>query len=150
MSGNTNALLDKSKLVSDNFDTKELDVLLSSGEQVSCALLSGAIIDLGLKSRSWMGWQIPILTDNNHSSASIINIETKEIIKFISKKGVAIIPGFQGISSSGRITTLGRGGSDLSAVAIAKFFDTDSCEIYTDVEGVYTTDPSANKKAKKN
>ncbi len=149
MSGNTNALLDKSKLVSNNFDTKELDVLLSSGEQVSCALLSGAIIDLGLKSRSWMGWQIPILTDNNHSSASIINIETKEIIKFISKKGVAIIPGFQGISSSGRITTLGRGGSDLSAVAIAKFFDTDSCEIYTDVEGVYTTDPSANKKAKK-
>ena len=149
MSGSTNVLLDKSKLISDNFDNEELDVLLSSGEQVSCALLSGAIIDLGLKSRSWMGWQIPILTDNNYSSARIINIETKEIIKFISRKGVAIITGFQGISSSGRITTLGRGGSDLSAVAIAKFFNTDSCEIYTDVEGVYTTDPKTNKKAKK-
>jgi len=149
MSGSTNVLLDKSKLISDNFDNEELDVLLSSGEQVSCALLSGAIIDLGLKSRSWMGWQIPILTDNNYSSAGIINIETKEIIKFISRKGVAIITGFQGISSSGRITTLGRGGSDLSAVAIAKFFNTDSCEIYTDVEGVYTTDPKTNKKAKK-
>jgi len=149
MSGSTNVLLDKSKLISDNFDNEELDVLLSSGEQVSCALLSGAIIDLGLKSRSWMGWQIPILTDNNYSSARIINIETKEIIKFISRNGVAIITGFQGISSSGRITTLGRGGSDLSAVAIAKFFNTDSCEIYTDVEGVYTTDPKTNKKAKK-
>tara|TARA_Y100001960_G_C14688927_1_gene835327 strand:- start:601 stop:1530 length:930 start_codon:yes stop_codon:yes gene_type:complete len=96
-----------------------------------------------------MGWQIPILTNNKYSSSQIINIETKEIINFISKKGIAVLAGFQGISQENRITTLGRGGSDLSAVAIAKFFETDSCEIYTDVEGVFTTDPSINKNAKK-
>ena len=96
-----------------------------------------------------MGWQLPILTDGNHTSAQIINIKTKEILNFISNGGVAVIAGFQGISTNNRITTLGRGGSDLSAVAIAKFFETDCCEIYTDVEGVLTTDPSIHKKAKK-
>ena len=149
MSGVTNDLLKKSDLISKNFDKKELDVLLSSGEQVACSLLSAAIIDLGIKSRSWLGWQIPILTNNNYTSSQIIKIKTDEILDFISKKGVAVIPGFQGISSESRITTLGRGGSDLSAVAVAKFFDADSCEIYTDVEGVLTTDPSINEKAKK-
>jgi len=149
MSGTTDELMKKSNSISKGFDSSELDVLLSSGEQASCALLSGSILDLGIKSRSWMGWQIPIFTDENHSSANIINIETKEIIKFISEKGVAVIAGFQGISKKNRITTLGRGGSDLSAVVIAKFFEADSCEIYTDVEGVFTTDPSINEKAKK-
>ncbi len=149
MSGETNNLVKKSNLISKNFDSQELDVLLSSGEQVTCSLLSGAIIDLGLKARSWLGWQIPIITNDNHTSSQIIKIQTEEILNFISKGGIAVVAGFQGISTNKRITTLGRGGSDLSAVAIAKFFKTDSCEIYTDVEGVLTTDPSINKKAKK-
>ena len=149
MSGVTNELIKKSNLISKNFDNQELDVLLSSGEQVSCSLLSGAIIDLGLKARSWLGWQIPILTDDNHTSSQIMKIKTDEISNFISEKGIAVVAGFQGISVENRITTLGRGGSDLSAVAIAKFFQADSCEIYKDVEGVLTTDPSINEKAKK-
>ena len=138
MAGATNDLMSKSKSISKNFDSKELDVLISSGEQVSSSLLSGALIDLGIKARSWQGWQIPILTDNNYNSSKILNIKTDEILKFISDRGVAVISGFQGISEKSRITTLGRGGSDLSAVAIAKFFETDACEIYTDVEGILT------------
>jgi aspartate kinase len=102
-----------------------------------------------MKARSWLGWQIPIVTNDNHVSSQIKQIKTDEILNFISQKGVAVIAGFQGISKKNRITTLGRGGSDLSAVAIAKFFKTDSCEIYTDVDGVLTTDPSINEKAKK-
>ena len=149
MSGVTNDLHKKSNLISKDFDSKELDVLLSSGEQISCSLLSGALIELGIKARSWLGWQIPIITNKNYNASQIIKIKTDEILNFISKKGVAVIPGFQGISSEIRITTLGRGGSDLTAVAIAKFFNTDSCEIYTDVDGVLTTDPSINTKAKK-
>jgi len=149
MFGVTNDLIKKSNLISKDFDSKELDVLLSSGEQVSSSLLTGAIIGLGFKARSWMGWQVPILTDSNHTSSQIIKIKTDEIIKFISDGGIACLPGFQGISVDNRITTLGRGGSDLSAVAVAKFFETDSCEIYTDVEGVLTTDPAMHKKAKK-
>ena len=150
MSGVTDDLNKKSNLVSKNFDNEELDVLLSSGEQVSSSLLAGALIDLGIKARSWLGWQIPIITNDNYSLSQIMQIKTDEILNFISKKkGVAVIAGFQGISKHSRITTLGRGGSDLSAVAIAKFFNTDSCEIYTDVEGVFTTDPSINKSAKK-
>ena len=149
MSGITNELKKKSNLISNNFDSKELDVLLSSGEQASSSLLSGAIIDLGIEARSWMGWQIPIITDDNYTASNIIKIKTSEISKFISNGGVAVIAGFQGMTEDNRITTLGRGGSDLSAVAIAKFFKTDSCEIYTDVEGVLTTDPDIHEKAKK-
>ena len=149
MSGVTNELKEKSNLISKDFNDKELDVLLSSGEQISSSLLSGAIIDLGIKARSWLGWQIPIITNENHTASQIIKIKTDEILNFISNGGVAVIAGFQGITKNDRITTLGRGGSDLSAVAVAKFFKTDSCEIYTDVEGVLTTDPSINKKAKK-
>jgi len=149
MSGTTNDLINRSKQISDNFNKPELDVLMSAGEQISSSLLTGAIIETGIKARSWQGWQIPILTDDNHASSQIMKIKTDEILNFISQKGVAVIAGFQGISKEGRITTLGRGGSDLSAVAIAKFFQTDSCEIYTDVEGVLTTDPSINSKAKK-
>ena len=149
MSGVTNDLMKKSHEVSENFNVKELDVLLSSGEQASSALLAGALIDMGVKARSWMGWQIPIITDNNHSLSQIKGMVTNEIENFISKGGTAIIAGFQGVSNEKRITTLGRGGSDLSAVAIAKFFNTSSCEIYTDVEGVLSTDPSINKAAKK-
>ena len=149
MSGTTNDLINRSKQISDNFNKSELDVLMSSGEQISSSLLAGAVIELGMKARSWLGWQIPIVTNDNHVSSQIKQIKTDEILNFISQKGVAVIAGFQGISKKNRITTLGRGGSDLSAVAIAKFFKTDSCEIYTDVDGVLTTDPSINEKAKK-
>ena len=149
MSGTTNELINKSKLISDNFNKPELDVLMSTGEQISSSLLAGALIDKDINARSWLGWQIPILTDSNYVSSQIIQIKTDEILNFISQKGVAVIAGFQGITEEGRVTTLGRGGSDLSAVAIAKFFQTDSCEIYTDVEGVFTTDPAINSKAKK-
>jgi len=149
MSGVTNDLVKKSSLISDNFRAEELDSLLSSGEQISSSLLAGAIIELGIKARSWLGWQLPILTNNNYTSSSIIKIKTDEVLKFISNRGIAVVAGFQGVSSENRITTLGRGGSDLSAVAVAKFFQADSCEIYTDVDGVLTTDPSINQKAKK-
>ena len=149
MSGVTNDLVKKANSISKNFDSKELDVLLSSGEQVSSSLLSGAIIDLGIQARSWLGWQVPIITDENHTAAKIIKIRTNEILKYILNRGIAVIVGFQGITKNDRITTLGRGGSDLSAVAIAKYFEADSCEIYTDVEGVLTTDPNINEKAKK-
>jgi len=149
MTGVTDELKKKSNLISNNFDDKELDVLLSSGEQVSCSLLSGAIIDLGLKARSWQGWQIPILTDANHTSSNIMRIKTEEISNFVSQGGIAVITGFQGVSIDNRITTLGRGGSDLSAVVVAKFFRADSCEIYTDVDGIFTTDPSIDNNAKK-
>jgi len=149
MSGVTNDLIKKSKQISKNFSAPELDVLMSSGEQISCSLLAGALINLGVQARSWLGWQIPIYTNSNHVNAQIIEIKVDEITNFISKGGVAVIPGFQGVSGDNRITTLGRGGSDLSAVALAKFFKSDSCEIYTDVEGVLTTDPSINSEAKK-
>ena len=149
MSGTTNDLINRSKKISDNFSKSELDVLMSSGEQISSSLLAGAVIELGIKARSWMGWQIPIITNDNHTSSQIMQIKTDEILNFISKKGIAVIAGFQGVSKESRITTLGRGGSDLSAVAIAKFFQTNTCEIYTDVDGVLTTDPAINNKAKK-
>ena len=149
MSGKTNELLEQSKNISDKFNTRELDVLLASGEQASSALLAGALIDLGIKSRSWLNWQIPILTDGENSNARIINMNITKINKFISEKGVAIIPGFQGISKSGDVTTIWRGGSDATAVAVAKIFNTDTCEIYTDVDGVYSSDPNKIPVAKK-
>ncbi len=149
MSGKTNELLNLSQKISYDFDKRELDVLLSSGEQVASALLAGALINLKIKAKSYLNWQIPILTEGEHTNARIINIHTDKINKFLEKKGVAIIPGFQGISQNGDITTIGRGGSDASAVAIAKIFNTEFCEIYTDVDGVFSTDPNKIPIAKK-
>jgi len=149
MSGKTNELLNQSKIISKNFNKRELDVLLTSGEQVTSALLSGALNELGLNSKSWLNWQIPILTEGEHSNARIINISVKKINDYLAEGGVAIIPGFQGISKLGDITSIGRGGSDATAVAVANFFDADSCEIYTDVDGVYSTDPNKIPVAKK-
>ena len=149
MSGKTNELLNLSKNICDSFDKRELDVLLSSGEQVTSALLAGALINLKIEAKSYLNWQIPILTEGEHSNARIVNIHTDKINKFLEKKGIAIIPGFQGISLNGNITTIGRGGSDASAVAIAKIFNTDFCEIYTDVDGVFSTDPNKIPIAKK-
>jgi aspartate kinase len=124
-------------------------VLLTSGEQVTSSLLAGALIELGVNSKSWLNWQIPILTEGDHSNARIINMNITKINKFLSEKGVAIIPGFQGISKMGDITTIGRGGSDATAVAVAKIFEADTCEIYTDVDGVFSTDPKKIPVAKK-
>ena len=148
MSGKTNELVKLSQEVNKDFDKRELDVLLSSGEQVTCALLAGALISKNLKAKSWMNWQIPILTEGEHSNSRIININTTKINNYI-KNGVAIIPGFQGISRDGDITTIGRGGSDATAVALAKLLDADTCEIYTDVDGVFSTDPNKIPVAKK-
>jgi aspartate kinase len=149
MSGSTNDLIKKTKELSDNFDSAEYDVLLSSGEQVACALIAGRLKHLGHKSRSWMSWQIPIITDGLHGSSRISKINKDKILKFINSGGIPIITGFQGINLDNRITTLGRGGTDASAIMLAKFFKASTCDIYTDVDGVYTTDPRNHPKAKK-
>ncbi len=148
MSGKTNELINLSKNIANDFNKRELDVLLSSGEQVTCALLAGALIELKINAKSWLNWQIPILTEGEHSNARIVNMNLDKVNNFL-KKGVAVIPGFQGISKNGDITTIGRGGSDATAVAIAKLFNADSCEIYTDVDGVFSTDPNKIPVAKK-
>ena len=149
MSGATNDLVNKSKNISNNFSNAEYDVLVSSGEQVACALIAGRLIHKGYKSRSWMGWQIPIITDNNHKYSIINQVYRRNIIKYLKSGGIPIVTGFQGINGEGRVTTIGRGGSDASAIIMAKFFKAEKCIIYTDVEGVYTTDPKKLKKAKK-
>jgi len=149
MSGATNDLVKKSKNISKNFSNAEYDVLVSSGEQVACALVAGRLIHKGYKSRSWMGWQIPIITDNNHKYSKINQVYKSKIIKYLKSGGIPIVAGFQGINDEGRVTTIGRGGSDASAIMLAKFFKAERCIIYTDVEGVYTTDPKKLKKAKK-
>ncbi len=149
MAGKTNELIKLSKEISDKFYKRELDVLLSSGEQVTSALLAGALIKLNIKAKSFLNWQIPILTEGEHSNARIINMNVEKINEFLNEKGVVVIPGFQGISKSADITTIGRGGSDATAVAVAKLLNTDTCEIYTDVDGVYSTDPNKIPVAKK-
>ena len=149
MSGKTNELVSLSNEISEDFNKREFDVLLSAGEQITCALLSGALIKLNIKAKSWMNWQIPILTEGDHSNARIINMHVEKINYYLNEGGVVIIPGFQGISKDGDITTIGRGGSDATAVAIAKIFNTDCCEIYTDVDGVFSTDPNKIPVAKK-
>ena len=149
MSGVTNQLLLKTKKISQNFPNEEKDVILSTGEQISCALIAGKLNLLGYKSRSWLGWQLPIITKGKHSSSRIIKIQKAKIIKYLKSGGIPIVTGFQGINSDFRITTLERGGSDTSAILCAKFFNAKKCIIYTDVEGVYTTDPNLTKAAKK-
>ena len=149
MSGDTNNLVNKSKKISNNFSDEEYDVLVSSGEQVACSLIAGTLIDKGYKSRSWMGWQIPIITDDKHKYSKINQVFKNNIIRYLKSDGIPIITGFQGINKKNRITTIGRGGSDSSAIILAKFFKAERCIIYTDVEGVYTTDPKKLDKAKK-
>ena len=149
MSGVTNELIKKAVKISKNFPNSEKDVLLSTGEQMASALIAGKLCDLGFDSRSWMSWQIPIITKGNYSSARIIKIGTDKIKKYLKKGGVPIITGFQGLNIENRITTLERGGSDASAIMLAKSFKAKRCIIYTDVEGVYTTDPNLTKNAKK-
>ena len=149
MSGKTDELLNLSKSISKDFSERELDVLVTSGEQVTASLLAGALNKLGIKSRSLMSWQIPILTEGNHNNSRIVNMSTDKINECLNNGEIVIIPGFQGISKMGDLTSIGRGGSDATAVAVAKLLNTDSCEIYTDVDGVYSSDPNKIPVAKK-
>tara|TARA_B100001057_G_scaffold366215_1_gene369503 strand:- start:1517 stop:2731 length:1215 start_codon:yes stop_codon:yes gene_type:complete len=149
MSGVTNELIKKSKEISNNYSDAEYDVLVSSGEQISCSLIAGRLIHNGLKSRSWLAWQVPIFTNGPHKNSRINNIYKKKILKYIKSGGIPIITGFQGINNEDRVTTIGRGGSDASAIMLAKFFKAKKCIIYTDVEGVFTTDPKKLINAKK-
>ncbi|MDC3085253.1 aspartate kinase [Candidatus Pelagibacter sp.] len=149
MSGVTNELIKKSNLISENFSETEYDVLVSSGEQIACSLIAGRLNHNGLKSRSWLGWQIPINTNGTNKNSRIIQINKRKIIKYLKEGGIPIITGFQGVNKENRITTIGRGGSDSSAIMLAKFFKAQKCVIYTDVEGVYTTDPNKLNNAKK-
>jgi len=149
MSGVTNDLVNKSKNISDNFSPSEYDVLVSSGEQVACSLIAARLIHIGLKSRSWLSWQIPVMTEGQHKNSKINFINKNKLLNYLNQGGIPIITGFQGINENERVTTIGRGGSDASAIMLAKFFKAERCVIYTDVEGVYTTDPNKLKKAKK-
>jgi len=149
MAGTTNQLVDWTRQMSGLHDTREYDVVVSAGEQVTAGLMALALQDLGVNARSWLGWQIPIRTDGVHGKARIDAIHTTEIEQRFGEGQVAVVAGFQGIGPRGRITTLGRGGSDTSAVALAAALKADRCDIFTDVDGVYTTDPRIVAKAQK-
>ena len=149
MSGVTNDLIKKSLEISNNFFDPEYDVLVSSGEQIACSLIAGRLIHKGYKSRSWLSWQVPIITVGPYKNSRINLINKYKMIRYLKEGGIPIIAGFQGINNENRITTIGRGGSDASAIMFAKFLKAERCIIYTDVEGVYTTDPNKIKTAKK-
>ncbi|HYI31673.1 MAG TPA: aspartate kinase [Bradyrhizobium sp.] len=151
MAGKTNELVGWCRDASSMHDAREYDAVVASGEQITSGLLAIALQALGIQARSWQGWQIPIRTSDAHASARILEIDGSELVnRFTERKEVAVIAGFQGISpQTGRITTLGRGGSDTSAVAIAAAIRADRCDIYTDVDGVYTTDPRVVPKARR-
>ena len=149
MSGTTNNLIDLTKKLSKKRNPKEYDVVVSSGEQVTAGLLSMALTSHNIPSRSFMGWQIPVLTDNTFSKANIVEINVDILMSSLNKNEVAVVPGFQGVTNENQITTLGRGGSDTSAVAIASALKAERCDIYTDVDGIYTADPRMVPKARK-
>ncbi|MBV8888069.1 MAG: aspartate kinase [Alphaproteobacteria bacterium] len=149
MAGTTNQLVDWTRQISTLHDAREYDVVVAAGEQVTAGLLALALQDLGINARSWLGWQIPLRTDGVHGKARIEAIETAEMERRLGAGQVAVIAGFQGIGPRHRITTLGRGGSDTSAVALAAALHADRCDIFTDVDGVYTTDPRIVAKARK-
>ncbi len=149
MAGVTNQLVEYCRSISPVHDLREYDVVVSSGEQVTAGLLAIMLQDLGITARSWLGWQFPIRTNDTHGKARIEGIETDAVLARLAAGEVAVVPGFQGVSARGRITTLGRGGSDTSAVALAAALKADRCDIYTDVDGVYTTDPRIVAKARK-
>ena len=149
MAGMTDQLIDWTHEVAALHDAREYDVVISSGEQVSVGLFSLALQELGTPARSWLGWQLPIRTDEAHSGARIRNFETADIEKSLAQGEVPVVAGFQGRSPDDRVTTLGRGGSDITAVALAASLKADRCDIYTDVEGVFTADPRIVAKARK-
>jgi len=149
MAGTTNQLVQWTGEIATIQDAREYDTVVSTGEQITAGLLSLALQDLGVSARSWMGWQLPIQTDGAHGSARILEIDAEEVKKRFGDGQVAVLPGFQGVSPENRLTTLGRGGSDTSAVALAAALGADRCDIYTDVEGVFTCDPRIVAKARK-
>lgn len=149
MSGVTNQLVAYCDAISKEHDKREYDAVVSSGEQVTAGLMAIALQKQGISARSWLGWQVPILCSNVHGRARIEDINGDNMIKSLEQKKVGVLAGFQGISGNNRITTLGRGGSDTSAVALAAAINAERCDIYTDVDGVYTTDPRITKKARK-
>lgn len=149
MSGETNRLTDMANFYSDKPNPREMDVLLASGEQVTIALLAMAIEKLGGKAQSFLGWQVAFHTDNAHTKCRIKDIDSEKLLASLSDGNVAVVAGFQGVTEEGEVATLGRGGSDLSAVALAAALKADVCEIYTDVNGVYTTDPRFVPEARK-
>jgi len=149
MAGTTNQLVDWTMQANRMHDAREYDVVVASGEQVTAGLMALVLQSMGLNARSWLGWQVPIKTDDIHGKARIEAIQTDEIAQRFGQGQIAVVAGFQGISPRGRITTLGRGGSDTSAVALAAALKADRCDIFTDVDGVYTTDPRIVAKAQK-
>ena len=148
MAGTTNSLINYVKEINANIDS-EYDVVVSSGEQVTSGLMSMALNEIGVPSRSWLGWQLPILTSGPHRNSVIEKINPDKIVEGFKKKEVAVLAGFQGLSVNDRITTIGRGGSDNTAVFLASALNADRCDIYTDVDGVYTSDPKIISKVKK-
>src|SRR2546423_3964549 len=149
MAGETNRLLGLAKDLSANPDPRELDVVAATGEQVTIGLLSIALQELGLKAKSYTGAQVRILTDSAHTKARILDIDETRMRADLQAGTIVVVAGFQGVDQHGSITTLGRGGSDTSAVALAAALKADACEIFTDVDGVYTTDPNLTRKARK-
>lgn len=149
MAGTTNQLVDWTRAISPLHDAREYDVVVSAGEQITAGLLAMALQAIGVSARSWLGWQLPVHTDDRHGSARIEGIDCEEVIRRFGEGQVAVVPGFQGLGSDGRVTTLGRGGSDTSAVALAAALQADLCDIYTDVDGVYTADPRIVSAARK-
>ncbi len=149
MAGETDRLVNFCREASALYDPAEYDVVVSSGEQVTAGLLALTLQSMGCRARSWLGWQLPFNTDEAHSKARIGQIETGALTAAMAGGEIAVLPGFQGVSSENRVTTLGRGGSDTSAVAVAAAVKADRCDIYTDVDGVYTTDPRIVSKARK-
>lgn len=149
MAGETDRLVTFCREANPLYDPAEYDVVVASGEQVTSGLLAMHLQALGCKARSWLGWQVPIKTDNAHAKARIEDIDAEALTASMASGEIAVIPGFQGVSPAGRVTTLGRGGSDTSAVAVAAAVKADRCDIYTDVDGVYTTDPRIVAKARK-
>ncbi len=149
MSGQTNHLVKLVDEISQSGDRAEYDVVVATGEQVTIGLVALALQDLGLKARSWPSWELPIRSDDTHGKARIRSIETAKIVEGFKRGEIAVVPGFQAVAPDGRITTLGRGGSDTSAVALAAALKADRCDIYTDVDGVYTADPRIVTKARK-
>ena len=149
MAGKTNELVGWAREISPLHDAREYDAVVASGEQVTAGLLALALQSIGVHARSWQGWQIPIRTDNAHGAARIVDIDGAFLVKRFGEGQVAVVSGFQGLGPDNRIATLGRGGSDTSAVAIAAAVKADRCDIYTDVDGVYTTDPRIEPKARR-
>jgi aspartate kinase len=149
MAGATNQLVDWTRQTCTLHDAREYDMVVASGEQVTAGLLALALQDIGVNARSWLGWQIPIRTDDMHGKARIREIATEELRRRMRDGQVAVVAGFQGLGPDNRVTTLGRGGSDTSAVALAAALEADRCDIFTDVDGVYTTDPRIVAKARK-